>query len=1120
MGNIQKSAFLQVLIEAAKKVGEDAGNVVTAEKLIVATITAIENPKDFRLNRVEEEILRQIFARYNIDISRAKKELKDYIQNTKSLWGDERYYKVIERVAEKKASEKEDPCVTVELLLECIMNDPSVPIKAQIDGSRKKETEAPTKKEEAEAPDIYFDEEQSDESMDIDVVFELTRKVKEIGKKLSDTVLGQEKAVSVFMEGYFRGELIALTDKNRKRPRSIFLFAGPPGVGKTFLAEQAAELLDLPFARFDMSEYSDEESVIEFSGSDKVYKNGKKGNFTSFVEENPKSVVLFDEIEKAHIVIIHQFLQMLDAGRARDNFTDTQISLKDVIMIFTTNAGKQLYEEAECGNFSDISRKVILDALRTDVNPQTQVPYFPAAICSRFASGNVLMFNHVEAYHLREIAKREVLRHAENFEKTFAVDVNIDKNVYTTLLLAEGGKADARVVRASSERFFDEEVFELFRLMGTDAGGKRISNIRVDLQLPEDPEVRSLFRNEEKQNVLLFSDAGAALCRGTSDDAQVLCTGSPEEAKKLLQEKEISLIVLDIGCGIQSRNQYLNIEDIDSKARTFLGDIRQKHPEMPIYMLLMPGCQITKEERDSFLNRGVRGFIESDGTEYGFLAEVNKLCENIHQQHAIQTLAKSNQMVTYETAQSLLPDGKTAQIRLFDLKLATAINAEDSDSILSGISKPDVRMEDVIGAEDAKKEIRLFGDILKNPKKYRGLGVRAPKGILLYGPPGTGKTMLAKAMASEMNVTFIAAEGNQFVKKYIGEGAEAVHELFKTARKYAPTILFIDEIDAIAKERTGEEKTSDVLTAFLTEMDGFKNNPSKPVFVLAATNFEVEPGSAKSLDEALLRRFDRRIYVDLPNREERARYIRLLLSKKPIFQISDAMVENLALRSTGRSLANLESVFDLALRNAITENEATVSDSILEEAYEIFCSGEKREWDEAELHNTAVHEAGHAMICHLTGETPSYLTIVARGKFGGYMQHGDTEKKGTFTKEELLGRIRTSLGGRAAELVYFGEQKGLTTGASGDLITASRLARQIICNYGMSKEFGLAVVDEQEGIELAGEIRRLVNEILQEELQKAISLIVANRVKMERLVNELIQKNRLNELEISEILNG
>jgi len=397
--------------------------------------------------------------------------------------------------------------------------------------------------------------------------------------------------------------------------------------------------------------------------------------------------------------------------------------------------------------------------------------------------------------------------------------------------------------------------------------------------------------------------------------------------------------------------------------------------------------------------------------------------------------------------------------------------------------------------------------------------VKAPKGILLYGPPGTGKTMLAKAMACEAGITFIAAEGNQFLKKYVGEGSEKVHELFKTARKYAPSILFIDEIDAIAKERKGGANSGatgeETLTAFLTEMDGFVSDSTKPVFVLAATNFDVEPGGDKSLDPALMRRFDRRVYIDLPDKADRIRFLKMKIDKNKALNISEAQIENIAMRAVGMSLAQLDSVVELALRSAIRDAKMAVTDAALEEAFETFNSGEVKKWDASQLERVARHEAGHALLCWMSGETPSYLTIVARGNHGGYMQHSEQEGKAIYTKDELLARVRTSLGGRAAEIVYYGEQDGISTGASGDLASATNVARQMVCSYGMDEQFGLAVDTGS----LSMEARVAVNRILKEQMECAIRIVAENKERIDSLVEELMVKNHLTKAEIEKAIN-
>ncbi len=286
--------------------------------------------------------------------------------------------------------------------------------------------------------------------------------------------------------------------------------------------------------------------------------------------------------------------------------------------------------------------------------------------------------------------------------------------------------------------------------------------------------------------------------------------------------------------------------------------------------------------------------------------------------------------------------------------------------------------------------------------------------------------------------------------------------------------------------------------------------------MLAATNFDVEPGSDKSLDPALMRRFDRRVYIDLPNKEDRIRFLKMKVGKNRALDISKAQIENIALRATGMSLAELDSVIELALRSAIREGSTTVNDAILEEAFETFNSGEVKKWDVSQLERVARHEAGHALLCWLSGEKPSYLTVVARGNHGGYMQRAEREGKAIYTKEELLARIRTALGGRAAEIVYYGERDGISTGASGDLASATSIAQQIVCHYGMDDAFGLAVVEGAVAANgaMSIEVRASINRILKEQMNEAVKLISENKDKIDSLVEELMSKNHLNGAEI------
>ncbi len=1161
MNEIKTSALLTWLIEKAKKIGNKNNMPFTAERFIVALIDEITKETDKQAD--DELIMISSAVKENFaDLYRAKEALMKYICNDGSMtFLDDLYMKKkMQQAAGISAAANRTELDSVTLFM-CISTDPTATIRsilsptvpdtkaaqnddvvlglpvdeivADDDSIEAFEEELKRQLElfDTYEEEYFIDEDICEEPRDVKAeMSKLVADVKRIRSELQSAVLGQDNAVNTFVTGYFQASMLSMIDKSRKRPRATFLFAGPPGVGKTFLAEKAAEALGLPFMRFDMSEYADKEANLEFCGSDKVYKSSKPGNVTGFVAENSECILLFDEIEKSHISVIHLFLQMLDAGRLRDNYTDAEVSFKDAIIIFTTNAGKQLYEESENGDLSTVSRKVVIKALQKDVNPETHVPYFPGAICSRFASGNVVMFNHIGAHNLRNIAKKEIERHSRNLEKETGIKLKMDDRVYTALLFSEGGAADARTVRGRAETFFNDELYELLRLIASDkvkTGIESIEKIEVSVDLSRAKDgISALFDPTKKTEILVFAEEKVTLqCKEKAPDFEFIGAESFKDAVDAIKTHDIDFVMLDMKCGAPSASlENLNIEDVDSPARDFFGFLKEQRSTLPMYLIETRGSVLSEEEKISFMRQGVRDVIRITKAKESFAARLNALSLSLYQQASMIKLARENKLVSFETAQTISKNGKNAEIRLFDFKMAVAVDSEDQKNVLSSVSKPDVRFDDVIGTRDAKKELTYFVEYLKDPKKYMGTGVKAPRGVLLYGPPGTGKTMLAKAMACEAEVTFIAAEGNQFLKKYVGEGSEKVHELFKTARKYAPSILFIDEIDAIAKERrggvnagaTGEE----TLTAFLTEMDGFVNDPTKPVFVLAATNFDVEPGKDRSLDPALIRRFDRRVYIDLPDKDDRIRFLKMKISKNRALAISDAQIDNIAMRSTGMSLAELDSVVELALRSAIREGSTVVNDAIFEEAFETFNSGEVKKWDISQLERVARHEAGHALLCWLCGEKPSYLTIVARGNHGGYMQHAEAEGKAIYTKDELLAKIRTSLGGRAAEIVYYGERDGISTGAGGDLVSATNIAQELVCTYGMDDEFGLAVVGG--GVAANGtmsvEVRMSVNRILKKEMAEAVRLISENKDKIDSLVKELFIKNHLNGAEIEEAI--
>ncbi len=1123
---VNTSDILRVLFREATEVVPGRPSLTDARFLLVL-IKALQSGEE-----LSAELLK---CKYMLDVRGANYEVWSALLRDAILHPGERPYLdnlYMSRCLlqlEEKGGKKKNFILTADALLNEMLHRPGRGLQrcmawkagdALPDGADGEiSTEADPEKALADARfDQLFAREMSRRSDPKWKITELTERVTDLREKLSAKIFGQENAVSVFAEGFFRAELQRMVDPDLRRPAS-FLFAGPPGVGKTLLAKTVETITGIKCRAFNMSEYADQYAAHEFIGSDGTFKDAKEGLFTQFIKENPRCIVVLDEIEKAHISIIHLFLQILDAGEIRDSNTDETLYLRDVILIFTTNAGRGLYESNESGDFSTVPRKVVLKALQDDVNPTTGQPYFPAAICSRFASGNVVMFNRMDAWNLHRIARENLLRQADRLRSKLGIRISVDPEVYTSLLFAEGGSADARTVGSRAEAFLMEELHELFRLTEselTDCHIRDLESIRISVNTGREKEIDELFHAPEKAGILTFvSDKMARKLPG-GEAYELQFVSALSKAKAALKNREFAALLLDPCLGVRDDRRSLNPEDADSEARDLLRYTRIQYPDLPVY-LLQADRSLVREEEVSYLRLGVRGVVSFLDGPKAFGEKLTEICRELHLQKSLIRLTRSSKVVSYETDQDLTCGGKEARIRLFDFKLSTALDAEDSESVLGGISRPDVTFDEIIGAEDAKDELKFFVSFLKNPKKTQVAGLRPPKGILLYGPPGTGKTLLAKAMANASDVTFLSAEGNQFLKPLEGQGPEHVREIFRTARKYAPAVLFIDEIDAIGKERRGRDSGSseEILTAFLTEMDGFRADPSKPVFVLAATNFDVEAGGAKSLDPALVRRFDRRIFVDLPTRADRIRFMKKKIDgHKAVMKISQQGLENLAVRSVGMSLADLDSVFELSLRTALRLGKKKVEDDSLDEAFESYRSGDVRHWDAAQLTRVARHEAGHALMCLLTGETPSYLTVVPRGDHGGYMQHGDQEGKAIYTRKELLDSICISLAGRAAETVCYGPEDGLSTGAAGDLVAATRTAKQILCSFGMEGE--LAVWDTAVDLKDPA-VRTAVNGILSRQLNRAEEEIGRRRAVLDRLVEELLDKNHLTAGEIEEI---
>ena len=596
---------------------------------------------------------------------------------------------------------------------------------------------------------------------------EILQKTNNINIVLQNQIMGQDSVIEKISKAYFHNEKSIIEVEKRQGPRGVYLFAGPPGVGKTFTAKLFAESIGINYRKFDMSGYASPAALDELIGISSFYKASKPGVLTSYVNVHPHSILIFDEIEKASQEVIRVFLQILEDGECFDRHYDRNISFRDCIIVMTTNAGRSLYEDTVYDDLTNLPDRVIINALEKDINPSTKAPYFPKEIISRFSSHTIIMFNKMNSESLRKIIRKNIDSQIISTKEQYGVDIMAGSKILEDVVLfSVGGGGDARNASKLAGKLIDNEIYEIMNLSDKSTG--KIRNIIWQIQ---------------------FDDV----------------------------EDEVSRI-----------------------------------------------------------------YKSDDAAEY---------------------LCKRHLVLKYDISRSLSKGGKIAYVEFSELRFESAIDVEDNEIIISDKLRPNKTWNDIFVSKEVRNEMEYFINYLSNPMEYSRINARIPRGALMFGPPGTGKTSLAKVVATESDVNFIAVSADEMCS----DGPDKVHDIFRIARKYAPTVLFIDELDATPTAS---------LNAMLTEMDGFKNSDKDIVFVMAATNHA-------DIDKALLRRFDRTFVIDVPDEDGREWFLKHLLDKyKEQIKITDQLIKKIIAGSEGLSMAEIENIVEATVRESIRMRKA------------------------------------------------------------------------------------------------------------------------------------------------------------------------------------------------------
>ena len=463
-----------------------------------------------------------------------------------------------------------------------------------------------------------------------------------------------------------------------------------------------------------------------------------------------------------------------------------------------------------------------------------------------------------------------------------------------------------------------------------------------------------------------------------------------------------------------------------------------------------------------------------------------------------------------------------------------ALNFGRSRAKLSSGNKPSMTFADVAGIEEAKEEVQEIVEFLKSPEKFRTLGGRIPRGVLLVGPPGTGKTLLAKAIAGEAEVPFYSISGSEFVEMFVGVGAARVRDLFEQAKRNAPCIVFMDEIDAVGRHRGaglggGHDEREQTLNQILSEMDGFDTNTN--IIVVAATN------RPDVLDPALLRpgRFDRHIVVDLPDINGRKAILEIHAKDKPLAK--EANLETIAKETPGFTGADLANLLNEAAILAARHDKKDIQMQELEESIDRVIAGpekKSRRISPREKEITAYHESGHALTARMlpNADPVHKVTIIARGATGGWTRLLPTEDRYLWSRSQFDDRLAISLGGRVAEEIRFGE---ITTGAQNDLAEATKLARKMVTEYGMSDKLGPRTFGQRQELiflgreiseqrdysdKVAQDIDEEVHNIIQRAYTVAKQILTKNKAKLKEIAEQLMIRETLEEDDLNKLFEG
>lgn len=944
---------------------------------------------------------------------------------------------------------------------------------------------------------------------------------KRLSQVLKDNVRGQEEAISRFVQGCFHSDLFPVDEG--KGVTTKFVFGGPVGVGKSSLAEAAAEALEVPFLKIELSDSAADSSAVSLAQS--IINEGEDCELSDieyFVKEFPQCVIMFNDLEKAHPKVLGALTKLFKNGSIINHKEKLEISFKDVIFIFTTNLGLSLYSGDGDRNITGLPKAVVMDALRQELAEIPTGEIINNFLYDNFATGNIIMFNGMSIYHLTEIVAEGFESFQQKLQENYNLKLNIDPQVISLFLYTHCHALDAHSARPESHIFLKNELYEFGRHFRADSDSfNKLEQFTLKVKVPPKGDaLRSLFVYDEPLQLLVIGDPKKYSYLRDSDKIEFNFARSYDKALEILKKKDILYAVIDLYYGgVGKKSSFLSLDDIGSKGVSCFDKLSRQLTDIPIF--LMDAAYIDTEDKATFLQRGARQFINLETEPEQAMLLLEKLAQSLYMQAKVYKLASRGKILGFNSAQKLSKDGKRVEITFYDFY--TRNNQTRQDFHLDFVEELQTkkRFADITGAVSAKKELQQLSSYLLNPRRFVLEEGNPPKGILLFGWKETGKAALARALAGESNAAFLHLNSSILLAQEPGNAMAIISQMFRAAKKCAPAVIFFEDLEKIIVEDNPlKEIISQVLLDNIKDMN---SNIRTPVLFVGSVDYPYPNLSMieDKLNQDVLHVMEYRIFVNMPNRDERKEFIEKELVRLELKGITEKSIQNIAERTHMTSISRLRDFLNFAarrVRKASKEDFNQVFIGALDE----FQMGEAREASQAEkvLH-TAYHEAGHAYLNWYNGNEATFMTIVSRGNYGGYYMSKIDENKGGMTKRELLDRIRMCLAGRGAELVFLGNKDGMGTGISSDLENATNIALSMICYYGMDEDSLLSL---SPSVALQGpfgeKVLNRASELLQREMKNTIEILEQGKAAVEALAEKLAANNYLTGEEIDAFLEG